>query len=264
MISSNSPSIEALHYCLISDSELINTVIRLGCPEPCSLDLFTFDEIVDTQMELSKKGQLIVQRARERDAVLIAWDVDKAAVINTLSYHLRHKLIGPIIALCSNNYNEKIAALASGADDAVMLPVSSSLIQAIVVSYHRLAKAAQNSNVEAIDAIPLFLEPQKNPIGRGNFGPLRIDNQSHKFFIDDNEVLLTPREYALINYLISNAEKACSRDQVLGDVWGISFETGTNMVDVYMYFLRKKLEAHGIKGMIETIRGLGYRLSLPK
>jgi DNA-binding response OmpR family regulator len=71
-----------------------------------------------------------------------------------------------------------------------------------------------------------------------------------------------PREFALLSYLMDHPDEACTRDQILDAVWGIDFDTGTNMVDVYMHFLRKKLEAHGIKGIIQTIRGRGYRLAV--
>ena len=95
-------------------------------------------------------------------------------------------------------------------------------------------------------------------------GRLKIDDRAHKFFLDDKEILLTNREYALLRYLMVHTDEARSRDQILSDVWGINFETGTNMVDVYMYFLRRKLESHGLKNVIETIRGFGYRLSVEK
>ena len=79
----------------------------------------------------------------------------------------------------------------------------------------------------------------------------------------DQEVDLTPREFALLSYLVAHADALVTRDQILDAVWGIDFDTGTNMVDVYMYFLRKKLEAYQLKEMIQTVRGRGYRLVEP-
>lgn len=250
------------NFCVISSSELILAIVRYGCPPPCKLNVFTYEDIVNDHIELSEKGHHVLVSAAEADALLVAWEVEQALVINTLSFHLRERLAGPVIALCNDSYTERVAALAAGADEAITVPVQLPLLQAMVLAYRRLAKAAQGSQVEAPGAIAAPLTPQESPARERTFGSLRIDDQSHRFFIEEKEVILTPREYALINYLIANAEKACSRDQILGDVWGISFETGTNMVDVYMYFLRRKLEAHGLKGMIETIRGFGYRLSL--
>ncbi len=91
-------------------------------------------------------------------------------------------------------------------------------------------------------------------------GPLRLDLKAFCFFVHGEEVELTPKEFDLLRYLMQHAGAVRSRDQILDEVWGLDFDTGTNMVDVYMHFLRKKLEAHGLKGMIQTIRGRGYRL----
>jgi DNA-binding response OmpR family regulator len=68
----------------------------------------------------------------------------------------------------------------------------------------------------------------------------------------------------LLEFLIQRAETLCTRDQILSEVWGINFDTGTNLVDVYMHYLREKLGAQQRGEMIETVRGLGYRLVLPK
>lgn len=92
-------------------------------------------------------------------------------------------------------------------------------------------------------------------------GPLRLDRTAYRLHIHDAEVELTPKEFELLSFLMDQADALCTRDQILDAVWGIDFETGTNMVEVYMHFLRKKLEAHGLDTMIQTVRGRGYRLS---
>ena len=249
-------------FCLVSSDELITSVVRLGCPEPCRIDVFAFEGIVNQELELSKNGKELVESAKVADAVLVAWHVEKAPLVNTLAYHIRKALAGPVIALCIGNHYDKVAAVAAGADDAVLLPLYLPLLQAIVVSYRRLANASQRSDVSAPRAVVLPEVHSSDTNREVRHGILTINEESRRFYIDKQEVSLTPREYVLIKYMIIHAEKACSRDQILNDVWGLTFDTGTNMVDVYMYFLRRKLEAHGLKGMIETIRGFGYRLSL--
>lgn len=96
------------------------------------------------------------------------------------------------------------------------------------------------------------------------FGDLALNATAYQFHIGTTEVDLTPKEFELLRFLIENANKACSRDQILDAVWGLDFDTGTNMVDVYMHFVRKKLDAHGLGRMLKTIRGHGYRLMLPE
>ena len=85
-----------------------------------------------------------------------------------------------------------------------------------------------------------------------------------RLFVNDQEVQLTPREYSLLDFLLQRHDELCSRDEILARVWGINFDTGTNMVDVYIYFLRRKLTAHGFGGEIHTVRGYGYRLDAPQ
>lgn len=249
-------------FCLISDSALVNSIVQLGCPAPCEIATYTFEDLVNKQLELSEKGQGIVSAAQTADAVLVAWTLDKAPVINTLGYHLRKTLAGPVIALCNGDPSDAIAALAGGADHAVALPIHLPLLQAMVISYRRLARASQQADQAAGRAVAPQPDASREKVLEA--GRLKIDDRAHRFFLDDKEIPLTNREYALLRYLMVHPDEARSRDQILSDVWGINFETGTNMVDVYMYFLRRKLESHGLKNVIETIRGFGYRLSVEK
>ena len=111
---------------------------------------------------------------------------------------------------------------------------------------------------------------ETDPAGRfGNgtsleVGPLRLDVRSYRFYAGDEEVELTPKEFELLYFLMQHPGVACTRDQILDEVWGIDFDTGTNMVDVYMHFVRRKLSAHGLKDMLQTVRGRGYRLIIPE
>lgn len=253
---------DAANFCLVSDNEIVNSVVKLGCPEPCHIQIFDFEGLVNERLELSQKGHQVVAAAQKADGILVSWHLDKAPIINTLGYHIREALAGPLIALCGANQYDKVAALAAGADDAIMLPVYLPLIQAIVISYRRLTKASQVTDIVAPGAVELSSKASSNKVLEVN--NLRLDDRSRRFFIDGKEVILTHREYALLHYLMSHVDEALPRDQILKDVWGLDFETGTNMVDVYMYFLRRKLEVHGLKGIIETIRGFGYRLSTTK
>ena len=185
----------SLFYCLVSSEELITSVVRLGCPEPCRIDVFTFEGMVNQELELSDRGRALVESAKDANAVLIAWHVEKAPIINTLAHHIRQALAGPVIALCSGNHYDKVAALAAGADDAVLLPLYLPLLQAIVVSYRRLANASQRSDVHAPRAIVLPEEHLTTADQEIRHGMLRISDGSRRFFIGDHEVPLTPREY---------------------------------------------------------------------
>lgn len=112
--------------------------------------------------------------------------------------------------------------------------------------------------VEDIEGELVLLDPEHDIC---QVGDLRLDRTAYRFHVRNEEVDLTPKEFELLSFLMEHAEKVCSRDEILDEVWGIDFETGTNMVEVYMHFLRKKLEAYGLNGMIQTVRGRGYRLA---
>ena len=121
------------------------------------------------------------------------------------------------------------------------------------------------TNCLVMEAMDDDLASEASPEADGDVlrvGPLRISLSSMRFFVGATEVELTPKEFALLAFLMENAGRACSRDEILDKVWGIDFDTGTNMVDVYMHFVRKKLEAHGHRGLIKTVRGHGYRFEV--
>jgi DNA-binding response OmpR family regulator len=89
-------------------------------------------------------------------------------------------------------------------------------------------------------------------------GKLTIDKSSHRALYDGNELELTKKEYDLLVYLSENRNKVVSREKVLDEVWGYDFVGNTNVVDVYVRYLRTKIDdAYGVK-LIETVRGFGY------
>jgi len=71
---------------------------------------------------------------------------------------------------------------------------------------------------------------------------------------------LTKTEYSLLEYLMRHPAKVLSREQILKDVWGFDFEPTSNTLDVYVMYLRRKLENRGEPRLIQTVRGLGYTL----
>jgi DNA-binding response OmpR family regulator len=87
-------------------------------------------------------------------------------------------------------------------------------------------------------------------------GDLRMDLMTRRVSIGEMEIDLTAREFSLLETLLRHVDQVLSREQLLSQVWGYSFDPTTNVVNVYVNSLRKKLGAD----VIETIRGVGYRL----
>jgi two-component system OmpR family response regulator len=93
-------------------------------------------------------------------------------------------------------------------------------------------------------------------------GDLRLDKASKRVSRGAREIVLTAREFALLACLMENAGAVVSRGRLLREVWNLSFDPGTKVIDVYIRYLRQKLDAAVDAGMIRTVRGFGYMITL--
>jgi two-component system OmpR family response regulator/two-component system response regulator MprA len=90
-------------------------------------------------------------------------------------------------------------------------------------------------------------------------GPLVLDSAAQRCTYEGEDVSLTPTEFNLLAYLMARRGQALSRDTIHRDVWGHEFDRGTNLIDVYVNYVRRKLKDVGCPSPIETVRGVGYR-----
>jgi len=90
-------------------------------------------------------------------------------------------------------------------------------------------------------------------------GPVEIIDDLHQVLVEGIEVELSPTEYHLLTVLIENRGKVISRSKLLLEVWGINFDTGTNVVDTYISYLRRKVHTENYQG-IKTVRGIGFQM----
>lgn len=145
----------------------------------------------------------------------------------------------PVIILTARaSGTDTVAGLEGGADDYMAKPFRFDELLARV----RLRMAARASS----PGVELDLSHQG----------LELDIRTRRATIDGREVDLSGREFALAEQLVRNAGQVLSREQLLSRVWGYDFDPGSNVVDVYIRYLRNKLGAE----RIETVRGMGYRL----
>ncbi len=96
---------------------------------------------------------------------------------------------------------------------------------------------------------------------RLDVGPVSIDALRRKTTSNGREVMLTPREFALLEYLMSNADVPLAKSDILAAVWGSDFEGDPDIVEVYIGYLRRKIDATGQTSIIRTVRGVGYTVS---
>jgi DNA-binding response OmpR family regulator len=152
----------------------------------------------------------------------------------------------PVLVLTGRGeVQERVRCLDLGADDFMLKPFS----------FHELMARCR--------AILRRRERFADPVLR--FGAIEIDRMQRKVRYDGRELELTGKEYALLEVLVRGQGACCSRKALLDEVWGGSTDGGTNIVDVYVTYLRRKLlaarpEDRTLGSAIETLRGSGYRL----
>lgn len=146
----------------------------------------------------------------------------------------------PVIMLTAkDDVSDKVTGLDSGADDYVTKPFAiEELLARIRVAVSRRRRKDITPQLEV--------------------GLLKIDGNAHKVLYDGEEIDLTGREYDLLLYLMENRGTALSRDKILNDVWGFSYMGETNVVDVYVSYLRTKIDQRFQVSVVKTVRGVGY------
>jgi two-component system OmpR family response regulator len=155
------------------------------------------------------------------------------------------KVNTPLIILSAmDSLDDVIAGLRMGADDYMTKPFSFEELLA------RIETVMRRSSEVASEEQSLAL------------GPLAFDRESLRFTVDGKEIKMTAKELAIIELLMSHPGTLFSRERILSNVWGMNMDPLTNVVDVYIGKLRKKIDGDKSDSIIETVRGLGYRLNL--
>ena len=156
-----------------------------------------------------------------------------------------NKVNTPLIILSAmDSLDDVIAGLRMGADDYMTKPFSFEELLARIETVMR-----RSSSISSEDE-------------RMSMGPLVFDRQSLRFSVNGEDIKMTAKELAIIELLMSNPGTLFSRERILSNVWGLNMDPLTNVVDVYIGKLRKKIDSDPENSMIETVRGLGYRLNI--
>lgn len=158
--------------------------------------------------------------------------------------------VTPVIMLTAkSSVDDKVTGLDLGANDYVTKPFSIEELLARIRACLRM----QTLTVE-----------REEDDGWEEFGGLRINEKLREVVRDGNEVELTPREFDLLLFLFKNRRQVLNREQILDAVWGYDYFGDTKVVDVYIRYLRKKIDQPSDTPLIHTVRGVGYVLREPK
>lgn len=147
----------------------------------------------------------------------------------------------PIILLTAKDeVSDRVAGLDAGADDYVVKPFSVEELLARVRAHLRRTQEADADTLQ--------------------FEDLSLNRRTREVFRGTRLVELTAKEFDLLEYLLIHPRQVITRDRILEEVWGYDFMGDSNIIEVYIRYLRLKLEANEEKRLIQTVRGVGYAL----
>ena len=191
------------------------------------------------QVDKAADGRTGLDMAQAGDYDLILLDIMLPALngMEVLRRLRRESLVPVIMLTARDTVMDKVAGLDAGADDYITKPFAIEELLARI-------RAALRNKAEGAAEVP-------GQVGKLMAGPLTMD-------VDRHEVELTRREFDLLRYLLENKEKVVTREVLLDNVWGFDFVGETNTVDVYIRFLRSKIDERFHIKLIHTVRGVGY------
>lgn len=242
--------------------------------ELCTSDLFPTKRTQTCVSDIGWKGpqsapvRRVVEHAASAHVVLVEWSTQLAPLVGTISYALRATTQTPLIVATSGDAAEQAIALTVGADAITPRPVHVPLLGAQVLAYRRSFQKPATARFPSLedlqpkpaDAVVDSLSDAEPSVSKsGVSSRLVLDSKATQAVVNGTPLSLTPRQFALLLFLAQNTGRDVSREHILQEVWGVDFDPGTNTVDVYIHYLRRKLENAGLHDCISTVRGVGYR-----
>lgn len=222
-----------MRILLVEDDTKISSFVKLGFEKNNYKVDVAYEGCMAEKLIYSKKYDVIVM-----DVILPGingFDLCKKFRANNITT--------PIIFLTSlDSIEDKMTGFFNGADDYLLKPFSFQELELRVMALDR-----RNKNEVAS---PVAIK----------FNDLELDTIGKKVFRGSQEIKLTAREYKLLELLINNPGKVFDRMEILEKVWGLSFNSGTNVIDVHINSIRNKIDKNFSPKLIHTVIGLGYVL----
>lgn len=225
----------------------------LTVDQNCSVLIIETDEILAQYVSLDLKesgyhpivaanSSAGLHRVMELQPALIVIDRMLAGESGlSLCSHLRKmgNKMPVLLLMARNQVEDRVACLNSGADDYFLKPYRSD---------------------EFLKLVSFYLQPTQAEKDQLRFGNLVLDLASRRVFCHGRTIELTMKEFELLKFLMEHPCEVLSREQILENVWGYNFLGESNVIEVYIRYLRLKIEREGEKRLIQTVRGIGYVL----
>lgn len=228
---------------LIEDESSVVSFIKKGLQE------------LDYNISVAFDGKTGIKMAEDNDFDLIILDIMLPDIngLEVCKEIRKNNKTVPILFLTALDSSENIVlGLESGGDDYLVKPFKFIELVARIKSLLRRSSHSNGSDTVEINDENIY-----------QFSDLKVNDYTKKVSRSGNDISLTSTEYKLLLYFLNNPEKVISRAEILEAVWGVNYELGTNVVDVYVNYLRKKLDSQDDEKLIHTVIGMGYVLKKP-
>lgn len=223
-----------MEILIIEDDERIATLVKRGLEENGYQVTLTYDGAMGQKLALENDYDLVIT-----DIILPKISgIDVCKTIRSAKPEL------PIIMLTAlGTTDDKIEGFDAGADDYVVKPFD---FRELHVRIRALMK--RNNQTSRTQGFSL------------KYADLELNNQTKTVKRGATEISLTPKEFKLLEYMMQHSERVLSRSEIAEKVWGTHFDTGTNFIDVYINYLRKKIDKEFDCKLIHTKSGMGFIL----
>ncbi len=218
---------------LVEDDPKISSFVKIGLESNSYIVDVAYDGLMGEKLVTTRKYEVIIL-----DVV-----IPGISGFELCKRIRNNNILTPVIMLTSlDSVDDKITGFDYGADDYLLKPFVFKELLARVKALHRRSRES-------------FVSPTLRVLD------LELDSISRKVFRNNKEIKLTPTEYKILELLLSNKGKVFDRVDIAESIWGMSFNSGTNVIDVHINSLRKKIDKDFNPKLIHTRIGFGYVLS---
>ena len=216
---------------VVEDEVKITRFIKRGL----EMEHYTVDTAYDGEEALEKT------EINNYDLIILDVMIPKIDGIETCRQIREKKIDTPIIMLTARDtVGDRIKGLDAGADDYLIKPFAFGELVARIRALLRREKSVKSTKLQV--------------------GNLILDPSKHEIYREDKEIYLSSKEYRLLDYMMRRPGHVCTRTMIGEHIWGYNFTDESNVIDVYISYLRKKVDSGFQKKLIHTVRDVGYKI----